>query len=163
MSTSQQTERPHTGARVGRTVVRALMWLHVSLYRLTGGVVGGIAPGGAFLILTTTGRKSGKERDTPLFYFPDGDRFIVVASNEGQPRHPTWGLNLQAHPRAKIQVKRKVIPVTARQAEGEDNKRLWSIITARYHNFVAYRSFVDYQRRSSREIPVVILEPDKAV
>src|SRR5690349_18350631 len=135
MSASQKTAQPSFIARVGRALARFFMNAHVSIYRATGGAVTGTIPGGAFLILTTTGRKSGQERDTPLFYFPDGDHFIVIASNGGSSRAPTWWLNLQAHPQAKIQVKRKVIPVTARRAEGEEKQRLWSIIAEKYQNF----------------------------
>ncbi len=103
------------------------------------------------LVLTTIGRKSGVERDTPLFFFRDGDRFIIIASAGGAPKHPIWWLNLQSNPQAKIQVGPRVIPITARQADGEERTRLWSIIAENYKNFV------QYQNHTTREIPVVIL------
>jgi len=125
----------------------------MSLYRLTGGTVGGKMGGRPILLLTTIGRKSGKERVTPLLYLPEGDHFIVIASNWGEANHPIWWLNLQANPRAKIQIGRKTIPVTARQAGPEERQRLWPVITSQYSNFA------DYQKRTTREIPVVILTP----
>ncbi len=138
---------------VGRALQRFFMQGHVSLYRLTGGAVGGGFSGRTFLILTTTGRKSGVARDTPLFYFRDGKRFIVIASNGGAQKHPTWWLNLQSNPQARVQIGRNVTPVSAKRADGEEYERLWSIIATKYTNFV------DYQKRTPREIPVVILTP----
>jgi len=117
---------------------------------LTGGAIGGKS----FLILTTIGRKTGKERDTPLFYFCDGDCFIIIGSNGGAPKHPIWWLNLQTNPRARVQVNKRIISVTAKQADPEESKRLWSIIASKYQNFV------EYQKRTTREIPIIILTPD---
>ena len=122
--------------------------VHVSLYRWTGGKVGGADH---LLILTTTGRKSGVERDTTLFFFRDAEQFILIASAGGAAKHPTWWLNLQSNPQAKIQVGAHTIPVIAKQAEGEERQRLWSIIAENYKNFVGY------QKRTTREIPVIIL------
>jgi deazaflavin-dependent oxidoreductase (nitroreductase family) len=143
--------KPWGGAT--KSLARVIMKSHVSLYRLTGGKVGG---GQSHLILTTTGRKSGVERDTPLFFFADGDHYIIIGSMGGAPKHPTWWLNLKSNPQAKIQIGPKVIPVTAREAEGEERKRLWGIIAENYKNFVGY------QQRTVREIPVIILEPQQA-
>ena len=105
------------------------------------------------LLLTAIGRKSGQEHVTPMLYFPDGGRFILIASNWGAPNHPQWWLNLQAHPQAKIQVGRKTVTVTATQADAQERQRLWSFATSKYFNFDAY------QQRVAREIPVVILTP----
>lgn len=149
MSVDTKTTRSNPPA-FARSVLRLFMKGHVSLYRLTGGKVGG---GEHHLILTTTGRKSGVERDTPLFFFTDADRYIVIASNGGAPKHPVWWLNLQSNPQAKIQVNPQVIPVTAQLADGEERKRLWAIISEKYKNFVAY------QNRATREIPIVVLTP----
>jgi deazaflavin-dependent oxidoreductase (nitroreductase family) len=148
MSATSQPTQKNPIAGVGKSLQRLFMKGHVSLYRLTGGKVGG---GKHFLILTTIGRKSGVERDTPLFFFRDGDHFIIIASTGGAPKHPIWWLNLQNNPQAKIQVGPRVIPVTARQADGEERTRLWSIIAENYKNFV------QYQKHTTREIPVVIL------
>jgi deazaflavin-dependent oxidoreductase (nitroreductase family) len=117
---------------------------------MTGGKVGG---GEHLLILTTTGRKSGIKRDTPLFFFRDGDDYIIIASAGGAPKHPTWWLNLQSSPEAKIQIGPDVISVVARRAEGEERAHLWSIIEENY------KQFVGYQKHTTREIPVIILTP----
>ncbi len=150
MSTTDQTAQKSQIAGVGKSLQRLFMKGQVSLYRWTGGKVGG---GEHLLILTTTGRKSGVERDTPLFFFQDGDQFIIIASAGGAPKHPTWWLNLKSNPQARIQVGSRVIPVTAKVAEGEERTRLWSIIAENYKNFVGY------QKRTDREMPVVILTP----
>ncbi|GAC1349838.1 MAG: nitroreductase family deazaflavin-dependent oxidoreductase [Ktedonobacteraceae bacterium] len=150
MSTTSQPTQKNQVTGVGKSLQRLFMKGHVSLYRLTGGKVGG---GEHLLILTTVGRKSGLERDTPLFFFRDGDRFIIIASAGGAPKHPIWWLNLQGNPQAKVQVGPRVIPVTARRADGEERTRLWSIIAENYKNFVGY------QKHTTREIPVVILTP----
>jgi deazaflavin-dependent oxidoreductase (nitroreductase family) len=151
MSVDSQATKPRQTGGVGQTLQRLFMKGHVSFYRLTGGKVGG---GKSFLILTTIGRKSGVERNTPLFFFTDADHFIIIASNGGAPKHPTWWLNLQSNPQAKVQIGPRVIPVTARQADAEESKHLWSIIAEKYKNFVGY------QKRTSREIPIVILTPE---
>jgi deazaflavin-dependent oxidoreductase (nitroreductase family) len=153
MSTTPQTTDSKPIGAATKGLMRVFMKGQVSLYRMTGGKVGG---GKSLLILTTTGRKSGVERDTPLFFFADGDHYIIIASAGGAPKHPTWWLNLKSNPKAKIQIGPKVIPITAREAEGEERKRLWGIIAENYKNFV------DYQQRTIREIPVIILEPQKA-
>ncbi len=150
MSTTSQVARKNQVAGIGKSLQRLFMKGHVSLYRLTGGKVGG---GEHLLILTTTGRKSGVERDSPLFFFHDGDQFIIIASAGGAPKHPTWWLNLKSNPQAKIQTGSQVISVAAKEAEGEERARLWAIIADNYKNFV------QYQTRTSRELPVIILTP----
>jgi deazaflavin-dependent oxidoreductase (nitroreductase family) len=151
MTTETQTKQSTQVGAIGKTLQRLFMKGHVSLYRSTGGKLGG---GKSLLILTTTGRKSGVERDTPLFFFPDEGHFVIIASNGGAPKHPTWWLNLQSNPHAKIQIRSRVIPVTARQADTEESQRLWAIISENYKNFV------EYQKRTTRAIPIVILTPD---
>ena len=151
MSADQKATKQRQASPTVQALQRLFMKGHVSLYRLTGGSLGGKTS----IILTTIGRKSGQERDTPLFHFRDEDRYIVIASNGGAAKHPTWWLNLQANPRAKIQVGKQIIPVAAQQAVGDERKRLWSIIEENYKNFV------EYQKRTEREIPVIILTPDK--
>ena len=105
------------------------------------------------LLLITTGRKTGKPRATPLFYLKDGDNIILVASNGGSTTHPTWWLNLQANPQAKVELGRKKLPVTARQADAEERKRLWPLLVA------MYAGYAEYQKKTTREIPLVILSP----
>ena len=125
---------------------------HIFLYRLTGGVIGGKAGGRLLLLLTNVGRKSGKTYTTPLQYLPDGETFLVAGTNGGSPVHPQWYLNLLAHPQTTVQVGRKIIPVTARTATAEERPRLWGLFT-RFDYFAAY------ERKTAREIPVVILTP----
>jgi F420H(2)-dependent quinone reductase len=150
MSTNQHVMKQFQRSSLGKALQRLYMSGHVSLYRLTSGLLGGKSK----LILTAIGRKSGQQRDTPLFYFRDGNHYIVIASNAGAVKHPTWWWNLQANSRAKIQVGKQIIPVTAKLSVGDERKRLWSIIEEKYKNFV------EYQKRTEREIPVIILTPN---
>ena len=150
MSVDTKASRSGQMGSVARSLQRLFMKGHVSLFRLTGGKVGG---GEHMLILTTTGRKSGVERDTPLFFFADADRYIVIASNGGAPKHPVWWLNLQHNPQAKIQVGPRVIPVTAQQADPEERKRLWELFVQSYPLGASYPSF------TKRHLPIVVLEP----
>jgi deazaflavin-dependent oxidoreductase (nitroreductase family) len=139
---------------IGRALQRFFMGVHVFFYQRTSGVVGGNLAGRSMLLLTTIGRKSGQERITPIFFFADKDRFVLIGSNGGAAQHPQWWRNLQAHPQARVQIGKHIVAVTAHQAVGEERQRLWSLITARYPNFAAY------QKRTTREIPVVVLTPD---
>lgn len=133
------------------TLQRLVTGMHNLLYRLSGSKVAGQIGASRVLLLTTTGRKSGKPRTTPLFYLPDNGRFILVASNGGSPTHPTWWLNLQANPNAMVQIGNQKLPVTAAQADREERKHLWPLLTK------MYSGYADYQKRTTREIPVVIL------
>lgn len=123
---------------------------HVRVYRETDGEHGYHWRGTTILLLGTTGRNSGQERTTPLIHRTDGDRWVVVASQGGAPEHPGWYKNLQADPRATIQVKAERIPVEASTAEGDERERLWSAMTE------VWPAYDEYQTRTEREIPVVI-------
>lgn len=125
---------------------------HVRVYRETGGERGYHWRGTEILLLTTTGRKSGEERTTPLIHRTDGDRWIVVASKGGTPDHPGWYLNLDEDPEIEIQVKDEVIPVTASTVGDEERDRLWSLMTEVWPDYDAYQSNTD------RKIPIVALE-----
>jgi deazaflavin-dependent oxidoreductase (nitroreductase family) len=125
---------------------------HVRAYRQTGGEQGYHWRGNTILLLTTTGHRSGKERTTPLIFREDGDRWVVVASRGGAPDHPDWYKNLTANPDATIQIKRDQIRVRAHAAEGAERTRLWSLMTETWPHYD------EYQRRTNREIPVVVLE-----
>jgi deazaflavin-dependent oxidoreductase (nitroreductase family) len=105
------------------------------------------------LILTTTGRRSGEPRSTPLIFHRDGDRYVIVASLGGAPHHPSWYLNLRDNPHVRIQVKGQHFEARARTAMGDERARLWPLMTA-IHPF-----YDDFQQRTEREIPVVVLEP----
>jgi deazaflavin-dependent oxidoreductase (nitroreductase family) len=124
---------------------------HVRVYRETDGEHGYHWKGTTILLLTTTGRNSGQERTTPLIHRADGDRWVVVASKGGAPEHPGWYKNLEADPRATIQVKGETVPVEASTAEGEERDRLWSAMAE------VWPAYDDYRQRTAREIPVVIL------
>lgn len=147
----QPNSRP--GTAIARMMQRAVMGLHTLLYRLSGGVVGGRMFNSPVLLLTTTGRKTGKERVTPLLYLPDGDTMVIVASNGGAAKDPVWWLNLQKQPLAKVQVGRRKLSVRSHQATPEQKTRLWSLLTS------MYPAYSDYQQRTDRPIPVIILTP----
>ncbi len=136
-----------------KTLRRICMRLHIGLDRLSGGLLGSRIPGRSFLLLTTTGRKSGLLRVTPIFYIPDGERFLLVASNWGGPTDPIWWLNLQANHQASVRAGRKQFTVVAHQADSEERAHFWPTITARY------KEFPRYQQRITREIPLIILSP----
>ena len=125
---------------------------HVRVYRETDGERGYHWRGTTILLLTTKGRKSGQERTTPLIHRTDGDGWVIVASKGGAPEHPGWYQNLEAEPEATIQVKGEVIPVRMSTAEGSERERLWKLMT---EDWPAYD---EYQQKTDREIPVVILE-----
>jgi deazaflavin-dependent oxidoreductase (nitroreductase family) len=124
---------------------------HVRVYRETDGERGYHWRGTTILLLTTTGHKSGEERTTPLIHRTDGDSWVIVASKGGSPDHPGWYKNLEANPEATIQVKGEVIPVRAETAQGDERERLWRLMT---EDWPAYE---DYQQKTDREIPVVVL------
>jgi deazaflavin-dependent oxidoreductase (nitroreductase family) len=124
---------------------------HVRAYRETAGERGYHWRGTTILLLTTVGRTSGESRTTPLIHRTDGGRWVVVASKGGAPKNPSWFENLQASPEATIQVKGETVPVLATTAEGEERSRLWSLMAE------AWPAYDDYQARTDREIPVVVL------
>ena len=128
---------------------------HTFLYRLSGGRIGGRLWGLRVLLLTTTGRKTGTQWTTPLCCFPDGDDLVVVASNGGRERTPSWFLNLKQNPAVTIQLGREQRSVTAREASPEERERLWAAITA------VAPGYLKYQQRAHRVIPLGILEPAK--
>ena len=126
---------------------------HVRVYRETDGERGYIWKRGTeILLLTTTGRKSGEPRTTPLIHRVDDGRWIIVASKGGTPDHPDWFKNLSENPEIEIQVKADRIPVKATVAEGEERERLWQLMTEVWPDYDAYQGNTD------RQIPVVVLE-----
>lgn len=127
--------------------------LHRFLYRASGGRVGGRLWGLRVVLLTTTGRRSGKRRTVPLCSLRDGEDTVVIASFGGLDRPPAWWLNLGAHPDALLEDGRERRPVRARPASPEERARLWADVTERAPGYL------DYERRTARPIPVVILEP----
>ncbi len=126
---------------------------HTRRYQETGGEVGHIWRRGAkTLLLTTKGRKTGNPTTTPLIYEQDGDDYVVVASKGGAPEHPGWYGNLAKDPNVEVQVKDEVFDARARTAAGEERERLWRLAAQQWPDYDAY------QQRTTREIPVVVLE-----
>ncbi len=125
---------------------------HITAYRETGGEVGYLWNGATCLILGTTGRKTGQPRDVALICGFDGDNPVVVASYGGSPTHPAWYLNLVAEPKVTVQVKAEVFDAVARTVEGDERDRMWEIVTKNWPNYN------EYVKRTTRRIPVVVLE-----
>ena len=136
---------------LARYLVRFFSKAHNILYRMTDGRFFGKLGKAPVLLLTVTGRKSGKLRTTPLLYIEEGNGFAVVASFGGAPKHPGWYRNLEKNPKATVQIEERVIPVTASTASPEEKKRLWSRLTA------VYSDYATYQKKTKRDIPVVLL------
>ena len=125
---------------------------HVDRYLATDGEEGHDWEGTQTLILTTTGRRSGEPRVLPLIYGRQGDDYLLVASKGGAPQHPGWYLNLQANPEVEVQVKGERFRARARTATPEEKVELWPIMTKEWP------AYDQYQARSPRDIPLVILE-----
>jgi deazaflavin-dependent oxidoreductase (nitroreductase family) len=139
-----------------RWLIRALSKVHLTIHRLSRGRVLDRLAGMPVLLLTTTGRRSGKARTTPLTFFRDGNDLVVIASNGGADRAPDWSLNLRQNPRAVVQIGTDRLNVRASTATPEKRERLWGRITATYPGYAAY------QQKTTRRIPVLILAPDES-
>jgi deazaflavin-dependent oxidoreductase (nitroreductase family) len=131
---------------------RILGGMHKRVYRLTGGKIGGRIGKLPVLLLTTIGRKSGQPRTQPLAYTRAGNGYAVIASKGGAHQHPLWYLNLRANPLAEVTVGRETRKVRARDAEGEERERLWRALAD------LYPGYDRYAQKTSRRIPVVVLE-----
>ncbi len=125
---------------------------HVRRYVETDGAEGHDWRGVSVLILTTTGRHSGQSRSTPLIYGKHGDDHLVVASKGGAPEHPAWYLNLLEHPEVTVQVRGERFPARASTASPEQKPELWGTMAS------IWPPYDQYQRKTDREIPVVVLE-----
>ena len=137
-----------------RWAIRFLSRAHLAAFRLSRGRVLGSVAGMPVLLLTTTGRRSGKARTTPLTFLRDANDLVVVASNGGADRPPGWALNLQQTPRAVVEIGTDRLVVQARSASEEERERLWVVVTA------TYAGYARYQERTTRRIPVVLLTPE---
>ncbi len=135
-----------------RWLLALITRIHRFVYLKTGGRLGGKLLWMRMLLLVNIGRKSGREYQTPLLHIEDAGRWLVVASNGGDPRDPAWWLNLQARPEAAIQLGRERIAVQWRKATDAEDADLWSKLTK------SYAFFPQYRENASREIPIVILE-----
>ena len=126
---------------------------HVRRYVETDGEVGYIWREGApILILTVTGRTSGREYSTPLIFGRDDESYAIVASQGGRPEHPDWYLNLVAQPEVGVQVKADTFRARARTAEAEERERLWALMNE------IWPQYAEYQTKTTRQIPVVVLD-----
>ena len=153
MSVEKQTVAPSSPAKKTNTAQRVFTGMHAFFYRLSGGKLGGRIAKSPVLLLNTTGRKTGEPRTTPLLYLKDGDNLILVASDGGALKHPAWWLNLLAKPAAEVEIGRKKLKVNAKQADAEERARLWPLLVD------MYGGYAEYQKKTTREIPVVILHP----
>ena len=134
-------------------VLRRVMGGHTAVYRATNGVIGHRFPGAPpMLLLDHVGAKSGTRRTSPLVYVRDGYKLVLVASKGGNPKNPAWFHNLKANPETRVQVGSDKIDVRARVASDTERERLWPRAVE------TYRGYREYQERTERKIPLVILE-----
>ncbi|MDQ5893798.1 MAG: hypothetical protein QG596_59 [Actinomycetota bacterium] len=135
-------------------VLSKLMGGHARVYRLTGGRVGHHIPGvPPMCLIDHVGAKSGKKRTSPLFYIEDGENVVIIASKGGYEKSPAWFYNLKANPDTTVQIGKEVRPVRAHVADEAERKRLWPKAVK------VYPSYQQYQDRTDRKIPIVVLEP----
>lgn len=120
-------------------------------FRANGGKVGGQFEGAPLLLITTTGAKTGKRHTVPVMYLPYGDRMVIFASKAGAPTHPDWYHNLMAHPMATVEVGKKMFEATATVETGTERDRFFK------QQVGLYPGFADYQKQTTRQIPVVSL------
>ena len=142
-------------AAVRKSPALLLFWrIHRMILKVSGGRIGQRMGPGKVLLLITVGRKSGEPRPVALTYLEDGGRWIVVASNAGEDRDPTWRLNLSAQPSAEVMIGGRKVPVVAREVDDPERAHL-------YLRFVddIDQGYAEYRARTTRRIPVVALEP----
>ena len=138
---------------MNKTLMKVIGIVHTSLYKMSGGKLTRKMRGSEVVLLTTTGRKSGKKRTSPLFGLADGDNWTLIASQGGHPEHPNWYLNLRDNPEVELQVGSKTMRMRAETAVGGERDRLWSKMG------LMYDGYNDYQKLTRRVIPVVVLKP----
>ena len=139
-----------------RSLFRFVLRIFVALYRLSGGRVGGRVQGLRVLLLTTTGRKSGTRRTTPLGFFEQDDAYVVIASNAGSDTHPAWFYNLRGNPAAKVEIMDRQIEVNAEVVKQDRRSALWNRLVE------LAPGYGNYAKKTRREIPLVILHPVNA-
>ena len=127
--------------------------MHCAIYRLSQGRLGGRWRKAPILLLTATGRRSGAQRSVPLFYVPDGERFVVVASNAGQDHMPGWFLNIQAKPEVLVEVRDRRMYATTRVATEEERAVFWPQLVE------IFKKYAEYAAKSKRAFPLVVVEP----
>jgi len=122
-------------------------------FRANGGKVGGPFEGATLLLLHTVGARTGQSRVNPVAYLPVEGGYAVFASKAGAPTNPDWYHNLLAHPQVEAEIGTETVPVRARVAQGQERDRIWA------RQKIAMPGFADYETKTTRQIPVVILEP----
>jgi F420H(2)-dependent quinone reductase len=151
--------------RIPSAVVQTpVLRLHQAIYRGSRGWIGKRLIGRPTLLLTTFGRRTGRQRTNALIFCKDGTSWVVVASNGGSDHSPSWLANLRAEPRGVVQVGRKKWPATARIASPDERARLWPLVNRHNRGLApllhpgAHGRYDAYQRNTPREIPIVILD-----
>ena len=147
----QSTERDLSGP--AKLALKLGSGAHAGVYRATGGKLFGRMGKSPILLLNTVGRKSGKKRTSPLLYVMDGEDFVIIASKGGAPTHPAWYLNLRDNPDATVEIGDREVRVRAEEADPEEKARLWGKMVE------IYPTYDDYQKKTEREIPLLILRP----
>ena len=145
------TERDLSG--VARLALKLGSGAHAGVYRASGGKLFGRMGKSPILVLNTVGRKTGKKRATPLLYALDGEDYVVIASKGGAPTHPAWYLNLKAAPDATVEIGDREVRVRAEEVDPGEKARLWQKMVD------MYPAYDDYQRKTEREIPLLVLHP----
>jgi deazaflavin-dependent oxidoreductase (nitroreductase family) len=156
MAEATKTPRPFTAReeRIARPIIRVMSALNTWIYRLSGGRVGAKWMYGApILLLTTTGRKSGEKRTAPLLFLEDGQRVVIVGSQGGMSKDPQWVKNIDADPDVEIEIGSRKRAMSARRGTSEEKSRYWPALCEMYPDYA------DYQARTVRDIPVLILDP----
>jgi deazaflavin-dependent oxidoreductase (nitroreductase family) len=151
--TNQAQSAGRRPSKLSAALQNLVIRIHSVLYRSSSGRIGGRIANSPVLLLTTTGRRSGKQRTVPLLFLLDERNVVLVASNGGTVKHPTWWLNLQAAPQAWIQIRGVRRRVKAERASAAEKQRLWPRLIAMYPGYKRYQELTD------RDIPVVILHP----
>lgn len=133
-------------------LIKWFMSINTLLIRLSHGRFGSKLGTQTILILHTIGRTSGQERTIPIAYFDYEDKFLIVASNWGKEKNADWYLNLKKAPHARLEINGKLVPVIAREAQGEEYSRLWKFATEHHP------PYLDYQKMTTRPIPIMVFE-----
>lgn len=156
MADTPKMPRPFTATeeRIARPVMRAMSAVNTWIYRLSGGRIGARWMYGApIMLLTTIGRKSGQKRTTPLLYIEDGQRVVTVGSQGGMSRDPLWVKNIEANGNVEIEIGTKKRAMSARRGTKEEKAHYWPALCEMYPDYA------DYQARTMRDIPILILDP----
>lgn len=136
-----------------KPVVRLATWLNVQVYKISGGRLAGRMEGAPVCLVTMTGRKTGRRRTIALMYNAHGEQVLLVASLGGSPKHPVWYHNLKANPEITVQIGRRKQKMSVHEADATEKRELWPVVVRNYP------SFASYQRRTTRDIPIMVCSP----